>query len=80
MAHFERCRGKTLCIETAAGCVTCGRSQHEISMLRSLIDQAAGFALAQDYDNAAEFAAYLAEKIAKKVDPVRAQGCQTAAD
>ena len=71
MPAFTRCRGKTACLEDAAGCRACGRSLEEIAQTRALIEQAARFILDREYDNADEFAAYLAEKIMKRVQHAR---------
>jgi hypothetical protein len=65
--RFERCRGKTACLETGTGCERCGRSREEIDATRALIAQATAFVVEQGYDNVGEFAAYLAERIEKKV-------------
>ena len=71
MAQFVRCRGKAFCVETANGCRACGRSLHEIEATRSLVARATQLILELAYDNPGEFAAYLAEKIAKKVRHAR---------
>ena len=80
MAEFVRCRGKAYCVENSHGCRTCGRSQGEIETTRALIDQAAGFILEQDYDNADEFASYLAEKVAAKIRYTRNNTGRTGTD
>jgi hypothetical protein len=72
MPRFERCRGKTACLETETGCERCRRSRAEIEYTRALIAQATEFVLQQGYDNTGEFAACLAEKIDKKVRHERA--------
>jgi hypothetical protein len=73
MGQFVRCRGKAYCLETPAGCRSCGRSHEEIATTRSLIGRAARFVLEQDYENPGAFAYYLAEKVAKKVEHARSQ-------
>jgi hypothetical protein len=80
MAEFVRCRGKAYCRENRQGCLTCGRSHHEIHTTRSLIAQATEFILEQHYDNADEFASYLAEKIAAKIRYTREKPEHSAAD
>lgn len=67
MRRFERCRGKTLCLETETGCGRCGRGRDEIDTTRALIAQTAAFVRCQGYENVDEFVSYLAEKIAKQV-------------
>jgi len=71
MRRFERCRGRTACLETDSGCERCGRSRAEIDATRALIAQAAAFVLEQGYDNTGEFSAYLAEMIDRKVRHAR---------
>lgn len=71
MAVFVRCRGRNYCVEDPEGCRTCGRSRHELDTTRALIARVAQFILEQDYDNAGEFAAYLAEKIETRVRHAR---------
>jgi hypothetical protein len=44
-----------------------GRSFAEIEQARQLIDALADFVCAQSYDNVNEFAAYVADKVEKKV-------------
>ena len=67
MATFTPCKGKTACRDDGERCLTCGRSFAEIEQTRSLIDALADFAIARNYDNIEEFAAYVAAKVAKKV-------------
>lgn len=67
MSTFHPCQGKTACRDDGERCLTCGRSFAEIEQTRSLIDALAEFVCAQGYDNAAEFAAYVADKVEKKV-------------
>lgn len=74
MAAFVRCRGKAYCVEDPQGCRTCGRSRLELDATRALIARVAQFILEQDYDNAGEFAAYLAEKVETKVRHARSSG------
>lgn len=71
MAWFVRCRGKAYCIENEQGCRICGRRSEEIESTRALVAAVADFILAQDYDNAGEFAAYLAQKVEKRVEHAR---------
>jgi hypothetical protein len=80
MALFVRCRGKAFCVDGPRGCRTCGRSHGEIEITRSLVAQAAHFILEQDYDNAREFASYLADKIERTVKHAREQARHTDAD
>lgn len=67
MSTFTPCKGKTACRDDGAICLTCGRSFAEIEQTRNMIDALAEFALAQGYDNVGEFAAYVADKVEKKV-------------
>jgi hypothetical protein len=64
---FNPCKGKTACRDDGEKCLTCGRSLGEIEQTRKLIDALAEFALTQGYDNVNQFAAYVADKLEKKV-------------
>jgi len=64
---FNPCKGKTACRDDGEKCLTCGRSLAEIEQTRILIDALAEFALTQGYDNVNQFAAYVADKLEKKV-------------
>jgi predicted Fe-S protein YdhL (DUF1289 family) len=72
MNKFTPCKGKTACRDDGVLCLTCGRTLAEIEALRQLIDALAEHALRQDYANVAEFAAYVAGKVEKKVAHRRA--------
>ena len=67
MSTFNPCQGKTTCRDDGKQCLTCGRSFTEIEQTRKLIDALADFVLTQGYDNVNEFAAYVADKVEKKV-------------
>ncbi|MGC2167240.1 MAG: hypothetical protein WA632_14640 [Gallionella sp.] len=67
MNSFTPCRGKTACRDDGEECLNCNRSFAEIEQTRALIDAITKFAMKQDYGNVAEFAAYLADKVEKKV-------------
>ena len=67
MSTFNPCKGKTACRDDGEKCLTCGRSFAEIEQTRNLIDALAEFVCAQGYDNVNEFAAYVADKVEKKV-------------
>lgn len=67
MSTFYPCKGKTACRDDGVKCLTCGRSIAEIEQTRNLIDALAEFAHAQGYANAGEFAAYVADKVEKKI-------------
>lgn len=67
MSVFSPCKGKLLCRDDGAVCLTCGRSFAEIEQTRKMIDALAEFALAQGYENVGDFAAYVADKVEKKV-------------
>lgn len=67
MSSFTPCKGKTACRDDGEKCLTCGRSFAEIEQTRIMIDALAEFAIAQEYDNVGEFAAYVADKVEKKV-------------
>ncbi len=67
MSSFTPCKGKTACRDDGEKCLTCGRSFAEIEQTRQLIDALAEFVIAMGYENAEEFAAYVADKVEKKV-------------
>jgi hypothetical protein len=67
MSSFNPCKGKTACRDDGEKCLTCGRNLAEIEQTRNLIDALAEFVYAQGYDNTGEFAAYVADKVEKKV-------------
>jgi len=67
LSSFNPCKGKTACRDDGNLCLTCGRSFTEIEQTRKLIDALAEFVLAQGYDNVNEFAAYVLDKLEKKV-------------
>ena len=67
MSRFTPCKGKTACRDDGERCLTCGRSFGEIEQTRKLIDALAEFICAQGYENTGEFAAYVADKVEKKV-------------
>lgn len=67
MKPFTPCKGKTACRDDGENCLMCGRSLQEIEDTRKLIDALAELAIAHDYENVAEFAAYVASKVEKKV-------------
>lgn len=64
---FLPCQGKTACRDDGQRCLTCGRTLEEVAWLRDLMDQLASMAIAFDYDNIDEFAAYIARKLPKMV-------------
>jgi len=68
MSVFTPCKGKTACRDDGEKCLVCGRSFGEIARTRELIDALADFASTQRYDNVDEFTAYIARKVAKKVE------------
>ena len=74
MTAFTPCQGKTACRDDGQRCLTCGRGFEEIARLRDLIDGLADLAMRQDYDNIETYAAYVAEKVAKKVRHRRSEG------
>lgn len=67
MSQFKPCAGKTACRDDNVNCLVCGRSLQAIEATRKLIDGLAELAMAEDYDNVDEFAAYVAAKVVKKV-------------
>lgn len=67
MSTFNPCQGKTTCRDDGEKCLTCGRSFAEIEQTRVMIDALAEFVIAQGYENVGEFAAYVADKVGKKV-------------
>jgi hypothetical protein len=76
MAAFTPCQGKTACRDDGERCITCGRSFSEIEQTRSLIDALAELAVLQGYENVEEFAAYVADKVVKKVRHRSAVKCE----
>lgn len=72
MPQFTPCRGQTACRDDGTTCLTCGRSLEEITTLRQLIDGLAELAIRHDYSNLADFTAYVAAKVEKKVAHRRA--------
>jgi len=73
MTTFTPCKGKTACRDDGETCLVCGRSLLEIERTRGLIDALAELALRQDYDNVDVFAAYIADKVTKKVKHRRSE-------
>jgi len=73
MTMFTPCRGQTTCRDDGETCLTCGRSLAEIEHTRSLIDALADLVANQGYDNVETFAAYVADKVVKKVRHRRAE-------
>ncbi|NTV96391.1 MAG: hypothetical protein HGA75_13410 [Thiobacillus sp.] len=67
MSQFKPCAGKTACRDDNVHCLVCGRSLAAIEATRRLIDGLAELAMAEDYENVDEFAAYVASKVVKKV-------------
>lgn len=67
MSKFVPCQGKTACRDDGVRCLTCGRSLEEIQRLRQAMDQLATLALEFDYENPAEFSAYVARKLDKLI-------------
>ncbi|TCJ14671.1 hypothetical protein EZJ19_09500 [Parasulfuritortus cantonensis] len=67
MSQFKPCAGKTACRDDNVNCLVCGRSLQAIEATRKLIDGLTELAMAEDYDNVDEFAAYVAAKVVKKV-------------
>ena len=63
---FRPCLGKNACQDDGILCRTCGRSATEIERTRALISELAETALVYQYENAAEFFAYVAGKAEKK--------------
>jgi predicted Fe-S protein YdhL (DUF1289 family) len=74
MKTFTPCQGKTACRDDGTSCLTCGRSLNEIEDTRRLIDDLAELAIAQQYENVGEFAAYVASKVENKVNYRRKTG------
>lgn len=64
---FIPCQGKHTCRENEEKCLTCGRTLEEIVLLRDLMDRLASLAIAYEYVNVDEFAAYIARKLPKMV-------------
>lgn len=64
---FTPCQGKLACRENEERCLTCGRTLEEIYGLRDLMDRLASMAIAYEYENVDEFAAYIAGKLPKMV-------------
>jgi hypothetical protein len=67
MSQFTPCQGKTACRDDGERCLTCGRSFAEITRLRDALDQLATLALEYEYDNSADYSAYIARKLDKMI-------------
>jgi hypothetical protein len=67
MRQFTPCKGKTACRDDGEKCLVCGRGLQEIEDTRRLIDALAELAISQDYENLGGFAAYVADKLEKKI-------------
>ncbi len=70
---FNPCQGKENCTEGGTHCQGCGRSHEEIARTRELIGVIAGFAQEMKYESYQEFAAFVGDKVAKKVGFEREQ-------
>lgn len=66
--RFNPCQGKDHCTEGGTHCQGCGRSHHEIARTREMIGMVAKFAAEMGYENYQEFAAFVGDKAAKKVE------------
>ena len=67
MSQFIPCQGKNACRDNETHCLTCQRSLKEIFKLRDLIAQLSALAIDYDYDNTADYAAYIAGKVQKSI-------------
>ncbi len=67
MKTFKPCQGKTACRDDGKNCLVCGRGLAEIDQTRRLIDALAELAVAHEYANVSEFAAYVVGKVEKKI-------------
>lgn len=67
MKTFTPCKGKTTCRDDGEKCLVCGRGLQEIEDTRRLIDALADLAISHEYQNIGEFAAYVIDKVEKKV-------------
>jgi len=67
MGQFTPCQGKMACRDDGERCLTCNRHFDEITRLRDLLDQLANLALVYEYDNSAEYSAYVARKLDKLI-------------
>ncbi|MET0069538.1 MAG: hypothetical protein ABW096_05815 [Candidatus Thiodiazotropha sp.] len=73
MASFTPCQGKSACRDDGETCLTCGRALKEIAELRELMQKLSTLAITYDYENADDFAQYVARKTAKMIDYQRQQ-------
>ena len=73
---FTPCQGKAACRDDGVRCLTCGRSLAEIGRLRALLNQLTDLAIAYEYDNVEQFAAYVARKLPKTVAHRSAAGLE----
>jgi hypothetical protein len=79
MSRFVPCQGKTACRDDGVRCLTCGRTIEEIGRLRDALDGLADLAITYDYENVAEYRAYVAQKLEKMIVYRRQQGADDAA-
>lgn len=66
------------CRDDGKRCLTCNRSFDEITRLRELLDQLANLALDYDYENSADYSAYVARKLDKIIAHRRQEASQNA--
>ncbi len=71
--QFSPCRGGDNCTQGGTHCQGCGRSHEEIAKTSALVGNLVKHVLDMDYENVAEFTAFVAEKAAKKVAMARMQ-------
>lgn len=64
---FVPCQGKSACRDDGERCLVCGRSLHEVALLRDLIGRLADLAVVHNYANADQYAAYVAAKLEKVI-------------
>jgi predicted Fe-S protein YdhL (DUF1289 family) len=67
MATFTPCQGKNACRDNGVICLTCGRKLSEISRLRELMQELAALAVLHEYENAEDYAQYVARKVEKLI-------------
>jgi hypothetical protein len=77
VGSFHPCQGKSACRYDNVRCLTCGRTQQEIEVLRSLLDRLTGLAIQYDYLNVDEFADYVARKLIKSIEYRKQEGIKT---
>ena len=64
---FNPCKSGAWCEDTGTHCNGCGRSHKEIAETKVLIKVLVEFAQKQDYENPEDFAQFIGETLARKL-------------